>query len=183
MRREKLNGGFGVVEMIILLSVFSVVGATSLGYYHVAKIKQLKQLARQAPVRSVQRTIVVKLEPQGGTTRSGIAVLAETSGKVKVVVNLSGSNEVARPAHIHVGSCPDVGAVKYPLTSLNEGASQTDLDVSLDQLMTQLPLAINIHKSSDEPSIYLACGDILQSTPQPTPKATPRPTPPRQYPQ
>lgn len=177
---RNFNKGFALVEMIIVLTVLSVVGATSVGYYQVAKIRQNRQVNRQVPVRSQQRTITVKLEPQSGSSRSGIAVLAETSGKVKVIVNLSGSNEVARPAHIHVGSCPDVGAVKYPLTNLANGASQTTLDISLDQLMIQLPLAINIHKSSEEPSVYLACGDILKSTLQPGPRATPRPTLPRQ---
>lgn len=153
--------GFGVTEMIIVLSVVSVVGATSVGYYHAAKIRQLKQANRQAPVRSIQRTITVKLEPQNGSGRSGIAVLTELQGKIKVVMNLSGpSGGVKRPAHIHIGSCSDIGAVKYPLTSLENGVSQTNLDISLDQLITQIPLAINVHKSSDEPSVYLACGDI-----------------------
>lgn len=157
------NKGFALTEMIIVLTVFSVVGATSLGYYHVAKIRQSKQAAvRPTPVpRSVQRTLTIKLDPQGGSGRSGMAVLAEIQGKVKVVMNLSGpSGGVLRPAHIHSGSCANIGTVKYSLSSLAEGASQTDLDVSLDQLMTQLPLAINIHKSPEEPSIYLACGDI-----------------------
>lgn len=157
------NKGFGVVETIFVLTILSVVGATSVGYFQAAKIRQAKQNSRPptVPVRSVQRTITVKLEPQGGSGRSGIAVLAEIQGKVKVVMNLSGpSGGVLRPAHIHSGSCPDVGAVKYPLSSLADGASQTDLDISLDELMTQQPLAINIHKSSDEPSIYLACGNI-----------------------
>ena len=159
MRNQK--NGFALTEMIVVLTVLTVVGATSVGYYQAVKIRQAKQAQRPVPTRSVQRTLTVKLEPQAGSGRSGIAVLAEIQGKVKAVVNLSGpSGGVIRPAHIHVGSCPGVGAVKYPLTGLVDGSSQTDLSVSLDELMTQLPLAINIHKSSDEPSVYLACGDI-----------------------
>lgn len=158
---KNLDKGFALTEMIIVLTVLSVVGATTIGYYEAVKIRQAKQAARPTTTRSIQRTITVKLEPQGGSGRSGIAVLAELQGKVKVVMNLSGpSVGVLRPAHIHVGSCPGVGEVKYPLTSLKDGASQTDLDVSLDELMTQLPLAINVHKSPEEPSIYLACGNI-----------------------
>lgn len=159
--------GFALTEMIIVLTVLSVVGATSVGYYQAVKIKQAKQVAaRPIPTRSVQRTLTIKLESQGGSGRSGIAVLAEVKGKVKVILNLSGpSGGVLRPAHIHAGSCPDVGSVKYPLSSLTNGASQTDFNVSLDELMTHLPLAINIHKSSDEPSVYLACGNIKVTGP------------------
>ena len=157
----EFNRGFGFIEMLVVMSVVSVVGATSIGYYHAAKVRQLRQTVKPMPNRSVQRTITVQLGSQGGSGRSGTAVLAEIDGKVKVVVSLSGpSGGVSRPAHIHSGSCPDVGAVKYPLTSLAEGASQTNLEVSLDELVAQSPLAINIHKSSEEPSIYLACGDI-----------------------
>lgn len=160
---RNLNKGFALSEMIIVLTVLSVVGATSVGYFQALKIRQLKQQSarQQVPIRSTQRTVTIKLEPQNGSGRSGIAVLAELQGKVKVVVNLSGpSGGVVRPAHIHTGSCSDIGATKYPLSSLINGASQTDLDVSLDQLMAGLPLAINVHKSADDPSVYLACGDI-----------------------
>lgn len=161
MKNIEFSRGFGFVEMLVVMSVVSVVGATSIGYYHAAKVRQLRQNSKPMPTRSVQRTITVQLDSQGGSGRTGTAVLAEIDGKVKVVVSLSGpSGGVLRPAHIHSGSCPDVGAVKYPLTSLAEGASQTNLDVSLDELAAQAPLAINIHKSSEEPSIYLACGDI-----------------------
>lgn len=162
MRSGKLNRGFTLVEMVILFAVLGAVGAASSGYYYAAKVRQNKRAAATpAPVVHKARTVTVQLEEQGGSGRRGMAVLTEIRGKVKVVMNLSGpSGGILRPAHIHTGSCTDIGGVKYPLSSLDEGASQTDLDMSLDQLLTQLPLAINIHKSPEEPSIYLACGDI-----------------------
>jgi len=59
-----------------------------------------------------------------------------------------------------MGACPGVGAVKYPLTSIVNGASTTVLSVTLDQLKKELPLAINVHKSATEVSTYTACGPL-----------------------
>ena len=67
---------------------------------------------------------------------------------------------VSQPVHIHVGSCPEVGEVKYPLTNVLDGESVTTLDVTLEQLEIELPLAINVHKSVTEASVYISCGDI-----------------------
>ena len=76
-------------------------------------------------------------------------------------VSLTGAPAgVAQPAHIHVGACPGVGAVKYPLTFPVDGQSETVLDVTLEQLRSELPLAINIHRSAAEASVYVSCGEL-----------------------
>lgn len=108
------------------------------------------------------RTMTVKLASQNDSRQAGEAVLTEVEGdKVKVVLSLSGApTGVAQPAHIHAGACPTPGAVKYPLTSVTNGASQTELDVTLDELVAQLPLAVNVHKSSTEAGVHVACGDV-----------------------
>lgn len=106
--------------------------------------------------------MVVTLTGENDSGQFGTATLAEADGKVTVTVALGGTPKggPAQPAHIHVGECPGVGAVKYPLTSLNDGASTTVLDVTLDQLKGELPLAINVHKSATEASVYTACGPL-----------------------
>lgn len=38
--------------------------------------------------------------------------------------------------------------------------SQTELEVSLLDLEEQMPLAINVHKSVEEASVYVSCGDL-----------------------
>ena len=108
------------------------------------------------------REMTVTLDPENTSGQAGTATLVETDGKVMVTVALTGTpvGGPAQPAHIHVGACPGVGAVKYPLTSLVNGASVTTLDVTLDQLKGELPLAINIHKSAAEASVYTACGPL-----------------------
>src|SRR5262249_5362038 len=89
------------------------------------------------------------------------------------------------PAHIHMGGCPGVGNVIYPLTSVSKGASTTILPVSLADLLKQEPFAINVHKSTAQIGVYVACGDSTKlnktmgsaATPNPVPTPAPTPTP------
>lgn len=108
------------------------------------------------------KTIVVPLATQNNSGQSGTATLMDVNGKTKVTINISGAPaDIVQPAHIHTGSCATIGGVKYPLTFPVNGKSETTLDVSIDSLLSQLPLAINIHKSASEASIFVACGDIV----------------------
>jgi len=94
--------------------------------------------------------------------QSGVATVEDTAEGVVVMLTLSGyDSTVPQPAHIHLGACPDVGGVEYPLSNVVDGSSSTTLDASYDDLMAGLPLAINVHKSGDEASVYTACGDLL----------------------
>jgi hypothetical protein len=81
---------------------------------------------------------------------------------VSVVLSLKGGKFMApQPAHIHVGSCPTPGAVKYPLTNVVNGKSVTMLNVSMKELLASSDkLAINVHKSAAEVTNYTACGDL-----------------------
>src|SRR3989344_4691242 len=105
--------------------------------------------------------LTINLSEQNNSSETGTATLVEENGQVVVTLNLTGFAEnVSQPAHIHLGVCPDVGAVKYPLTNVLDGESVTTLDVTLAQLENELPLGINIHKSAEEASVYVSCGDV-----------------------
>jgi plastocyanin len=107
------------------------------------------------------KTVTVDLAAQNDSDQSGTATLTEEAGKTKVSVVLDQAPANAnQPAHIHAGACPNPGAVVYPLTNVVAGRSETTLDVSLEDLLGQLPLAINIHKSAAEIGTYVSCGDI-----------------------
>jgi hypothetical protein len=111
------------------------------------------------------KTFNFDLKEQNNSGQSGHVVITEVDGKAKVIVNLTGKpSGVAQPSHIHVSSCATIGAVKYPLTNVTNGASQTMLPVSIDALLTGLPLSLNVHKSASESNVYVACGDIGTST-------------------
>ncbi len=93
--------------------------------------------------------------------------------------NATPSAEVAHPAHIHTGSCTELGDVVYPLNdvALAPGggtptasptmmetmhdviSSITVVDASLDDLIAG-GYAINVHASADDMGTYIACGDI-----------------------
>jgi len=101
------------------------------------------------------------LSPQNNSGQQGKAVLSSVDNKTKVVLTISGGPAgVAQPAHIHLNSCANIGSVKYPLNPVVNGQSETILNVSLGEILDQLPLAINVHKSAAQASIYVACGDL-----------------------
>ena len=111
--------------------------------------------------KMVENEMNVLVSAQNNSNESGIANLKDTSGMVTVTLNLTGyTPNVSQPAHIHMGVCPGVGAVKYPLNSVVNGKSVTVLGVSLMQLKQQLPLAINVHKSANNIATYTSCGAL-----------------------
>src|SRR5215212_11009705 len=79
------------------------------------------------------------------------------------------------PAHIHIGSCAELGDVVYPLTDITEVGADAErtgaasaIPVKGSTTVVDMPLqdlvdgdyAINVHKSADEIDTYIACGDI-----------------------
>lgn len=131
--------------------------------------------------------MTVNLAEENKSGESGTATLKEENGKTTVTLTLTGfTKDVFQPAHIHVGACPGVGAVKYPLTNVINGSSVTILSITLAELKQNLPLAINVHKSAKEITNYTACGELSSnlvpsqtSTESPTvaPTAPPTTTP------
>ncbi len=112
---------------------------------------------------------MVDLAEQNSSGQSGTATITEENGKAVVVLDLSGGSfTTPQPAHIHVGACPTPGTVKYPLTNVVDGKSSTTLAVDMKTLMSQLPLAVNVHKSAAAINTYTACGDLKASA-SPTP--------------
>ncbi len=104
--------------------------------------------------------MTVTLEAVNNSSESGTARLLETDGKVVVTLNLTGFQNNPQPAHIHAGNCPGVGEVKYPLTNVVNGQSVTTLDVTLEELEQQPPLAINVHESTANIKNYTSCGEL-----------------------
>lgn len=105
--------------------------------------------------------ISVNLDALNKSGQLGSAVVKDENGKAKVTLTITGEPKGAiEPAHIHVGACPNPGAVKYPLNNVVEGKSETVLEVSTDELLKELPLSINVHKSAKDIKIYVACGNI-----------------------
>lgn len=106
--------------------------------------------------------IIVNLREQNNSTQSGRAILREENGQVIVVLSMENAPATEQPAHIHVGSCPEPGAIRYPLSNVVDGRSETTIGTTLEQLKAAGPLAINVHESPETLEVYVACGDLPQ---------------------
>jgi hypothetical protein len=101
------------------------------------------------------------LSGQNGSAQDGVAILTEESGGVRVRLSVANSpKDIPQPAHIHIGSCPNPGEVKYALSPVVNGFSETILPVTFAQMEIVPALAINVHKSADEVKTYVSCGDL-----------------------
>jgi hypothetical protein len=103
--------------------------------------------------------VTVPLNAQNGSGQSGNAVITEENGQVKITVDMNNSSAQSQPADIHFGSCANPGQVKYVLTDLNHGHSETLLDISIHDLHLGT-FSLNVHKSDKEADGFTACGDV-----------------------
>ncbi len=106
-----------------------------------------------------------KLNAQGDSGVNGLVMLTEQDEKVKVELvlldkNTASTTSIARPAHIHSGSCAATGPVKWTLNSVVNGKSETLLPITMKDIASSTPLYVNVHKSDAEISVSIACGDL-----------------------
>jgi len=81
----------------------------------------------------------------------------------------------SHPAHIHAGTCADLGDIVVPLDDIagpdaaaGRRGPETAIPIKTSETVVDLPLeeilagdhAINVHLSADEIGTYIACGDI-----------------------
>jgi hypothetical protein len=138
--------------------------------------------SRRTSMRFTRRTITTTslgLLLGAGVMAGGAGVYAQDASPVAT------DGVTGRPAHIHAGSCDELGEVVAPLSDLTlaaggtgdtegtdaEGAaagnadaipaeySFTTVDLSLDDILAA-DHAINIHESADNIDEYIACGDL-----------------------
>ncbi len=110
-------------------------------------------------------SLTVKINPEAGfyARESGTAVLTAEGASTRVVVSLKGVPKGrVEPIHIHEGVCGHINpAPKWPLKSLMDGKSETVVPVSLEDLLKG-KYAINVHESSRDIAVYVACGNIAE---------------------
>lgn len=107
------------------------------------------------------RAITVTLSPQNNSGMSGTAMLIPRGNQTQVLISLSGERAgTSEPAHIHTGQCgPTLGKIVYPLKSVEDGRSDTTVNVALSTL-TSGQFAINVHQSEQNLGTSVACGNI-----------------------
>ena len=127
--------------------------------------KQSDAMMEKKTETMMAKSYAVTMKEQNGSKQVGTATIVDVDGKAKVTVKIvAGMQDAPQPAHIHVGVCPAPGAVAYPLSAVVNGMSETTLAISTTELLSKLPLAINVHKSKAEASVYTSCGDIVTDT-------------------
>ena len=155
MSKNLVIGLVLIVLLVLGFAMFSKNRQTSL-----APVSEIGQTQMEDELAT--NLLEVALTEQNESGETGAATLLEENGKVTVTLAMAGGpGATSQPAHIHVGSCPDVGAVKYPLTNVVNGESTTTLEVTLAQLESELPLGINVHKSAAEAGVYVSCGNLV----------------------
>jgi plastocyanin len=122
----------------------------------------------------VGRIASISLSEQNNSGQVGTALIEEVGETTKVSITLSGG-EGAQPVHIHEGTCDALGAVHIALNDIVNGKSETILQESFDFVTKKenstTTLAINVHKSEEDHSEYVACGVIslsMETTPSDT---------------
>ncbi len=178
----RINTKQGIAPIIAIIIALLALGGGAYGIKKVSDGKKEKKAKEEQMAKEEQQkeendkkeeekaekqipsTLQIKLDELNGSGQSGQAIITETgTSTLKVIVNLTGKpSGVAQPAHIHLGSCPTPGAVKYPLTNVDKGASQTEIqNLTMAELLAGVPLAINVHKSGADIKTYVACGNIV----------------------
>lgn len=106
------------------------------------------------------REVTIMMSSQNESGEVGAARINEVDGRAKITLQLTGGpSNISQPTHIHDGTCQVLGTIKYPLTTVRNGSSETILPISFPDLVSRLPLAISVHKSLSDDST-VSCGDI-----------------------
>jgi len=124
-------------------------------YFIIAGLGRYKKTKNTNTTPTVSALLTV--EEVGTSGVSGTALLEENNGMVRVMLRTGGFEEgVPQPAHIHAGSCDELGDIVFPLSNVVDGSSTTTLETSLVEL-TAASHVINIHESADNAKVSVAC--------------------------
>jgi Cu/Zn superoxide dismutase len=111
----------------------------------------------------VEETVTVDLGEQNSSGESGTATLTSDGEQTVVTIELTGAPaDTPQPAHIHSGTCAELGDVVHPLANVEGGASETTVAAPLADLQAAA-FAINVHESEEAIQNYVACGDLPTS--------------------
>lgn len=154
-----------IAAIVVVVLVLGYLGRNQIGSMMGMPTTEPTQVMQptEAPIPTAMTPegMKVNLDEVNDSGQSGTAMLTEENGNTTVALDLTGFTAgLAQPAHIHIGECPGVGEVKYPLENVADGKSVTVLPVTLAEITKDLPLAINVHKSAAEVKVYTACGEL-----------------------
>ncbi|KKQ62056.1 MAG: Cu-zn Superoxide dismutase [Parcubacteria group bacterium GW2011_GWE2_38_18] len=159
-----------IIYFVLLISL--LIGSIGLNFASAGSSNGLKANEHKGKIKFAQqqqqqnKEIKIEMKAQNNSNENGTATIIEEGNQVRVKIELDQAPNYGQPAHIHTGSCPNPGDIVYSLNDVVNGKSETVVNVSLEDLMGQLPLAVNVHKSAEEDNVNVSCGDIKNQTNQ-----------------
>ncbi len=120
------------------------------------KRAQEKQEASESLTNANSEEITVQLDAQNNSEVSGTIVFSGDAGKTKAVLLTS---NVTGTVAVYSGSCGKLGPVKYALPAVQSGRAEAVLDVSIEDMINEVPLAVSVQRGN----VSVACGDISRS--------------------
>jgi hypothetical protein len=101
----------------------------------------------------------------GASGITGTVTFKDIAGTVAILLQVDGmpedeeSEESIVPAELRYGTCTALGALAYPMSPPDAGASETDLSINLKEFNTQKPMAVVLYRSLQDHTV-IACGDV-----------------------
>ena len=89
------------------------------------------------------------------------------AGSTQVVIELDNAPRGPQPAHIHLGTCDDLGDIEHTLSAVENGISETTVSESFALLFGagDAAFAVDVHES--EAGAEVACGTLSHGLPEP----------------
>jgi hypothetical protein len=110
---------------------------------------------------AVKKNVVYAMNAVSGSGQNGTVTLTPgKSGTTSVVIKLTGENASAvEPATIQTGLCGKPGPVKYSLTDVVKGFSNTIVSATTSALEAGT-LSVHVNKSTAQRNVYVSCGNL-----------------------
>jgi hypothetical protein len=104
--------------------------------------------------------LTIQLVEQSASGQTGTATFTSLDGgRTRIVLELTNPPDVPQPAHVHSGTCDNLGDPVVALTSVEAGRSETAAKMSLERL-EHGDFVIHAHKSDAEYNVSVACAPI-----------------------
>lgn len=165
MKKSSYLGLYASLLMVLIVLPFTFASGINLNNRSAVRIEGEKlnkiKLARQ------QNSFDIEMKALNNSNEDGKATFTASGTQTKVTIELDNApGNVAQPVNIHSGSCPNPGDKKISLNDALNGRSETMINVSMDDLIKQLPMTVVVYKSTDEQSTYVSCGEIKKTSTQ-----------------
>jgi hypothetical protein len=107
--------------------------------------------------------VTLELAEQESSGQEGTATFTSLGGgRTRIVLELTNPTDIPQPAHVHDGSCDDLGDPVVALNDVRDGRSETEAEMSLERLQ-QGDLVIHAHKSDAEFDVSVACAPVVRA--------------------